>query len=74
MTAADGFSYVVTLVAIAIAPGPVVLMLMVRAASGDVRGAAGFGLGFERMLMYLTGMSNIRDAIPYPRTVGQAGF
>ena len=35
---------------------------------------AGFGLGFERMLMYLTGMSNIRDAIPYPRTVGQAGF
>ena len=35
---------------------------------------AGFGLGFERMLMYLTGMQNIRDAIPYPRTVGQAGF
>ncbi len=34
----------------------------------------GFGLGFERMLMYLTGVSNIRDAIPYPRTPGQAGF
>lgn len=31
---------------------------------------AGFGLGFERMLMYVTGMSNIRDVIPYPRTTG----
>ncbi|MEN0061926.1 MAG: asparagine--tRNA ligase [Myxococcota bacterium] len=30
----------------------------------------GFGLGFERMLMWLTGMSNIRDVIPYPRTPG----
>lgn len=30
---------------------------------------AGFGLGFERMVMYMTGMSNIRDVIPYPRTV-----
>jgi asparaginyl-tRNA synthetase len=30
---------------------------------------AGFGLGFERCVMYLTGMSNIRDVIPYPRTV-----
>jgi asparaginyl-tRNA synthetase len=35
---------------------------------------AGFGLGFERMLMYLTGIANIRDAIPFPRTPGQAGF
>ncbi len=35
---------------------------------------AGFGLGFERMLMYLTGMSNIRDVIPFPRTPGQADF
>ena len=34
----------------------------------------GFGLGFERMLMYITGVQNIRDAIPYPRTPGQAGF
>ena len=29
---------------------------------------AGFGLGFERMVMYLTGMENIRDVLPYPRT------
>ena len=31
---------------------------------------AGFGLGFERAVMYITGMSNIRDVIPFPRTVG----
>jgi len=31
---------------------------------------AGFGLGFERMIMYLTGIGNIRDALPFPRTVG----
>ena len=35
---------------------------------------AGFGLGFERLIMYLTGISNIRDAIPFPRTVGTAEF
>lgn len=35
---------------------------------------AGFGLGFERAVMYLTGMSNIRDVIPYPRTVNNAEF
>lgn len=35
---------------------------------------AGFGLGFERILMYLTGISNIRDVIPFPRTVGTAEF
>ena len=29
---------------------------------------AGFGIGFERMVMYLTGMENIRDVLPYPRT------
>ncbi|MDO4522233.1 MAG: asparagine--tRNA ligase [Eubacteriales bacterium] len=34
---------------------------------------AGFGLGFERCVMYLTGVSNIRDAIPFPRTVGNMG-
>ena len=35
---------------------------------------AGFGLGFERMVMYLTGISNIRDVLPHPRTVGSAEF
>ena len=35
---------------------------------------AGFGLGFERIIMYLTGVSNIRDVIPYPRTVGNAEY
>jgi asparaginyl-tRNA synthetase len=35
---------------------------------------AGFGLGLERMLMYLTGMKNIRDVIPFPRTPGSADF
>ena len=35
---------------------------------------AGFGLGFERMVMYLTGISNIRDVLPFPRTTGVAEF
>lgn len=35
---------------------------------------AGFGLGFERLLSYVTGMENIRDAIPFPRTPGSADF
>lgn len=35
---------------------------------------AGFGLGFERLVMYLTGVSNIRDVLPHPRTVGNADF
>ncbi|HST57549.1 MAG TPA: asparagine--tRNA ligase, partial [Longimicrobium sp.] len=35
---------------------------------------AGFGLGFERMIMYATGMANIRDVLPYPRTPGSADF
>lgn len=35
---------------------------------------AGFGLGFERVIMYLTGMTNIRDVIPFPRTVNSAEF
>jgi len=35
---------------------------------------AGYGLGFERCLMYLTGMKNIRDVIPYPRTFGQMDY
>ena len=35
---------------------------------------AGVGLGFERLLNYVTGMDNIRDAIPFPRTPGHADF
>ncbi len=35
---------------------------------------AGFGLGFERLVVYVCGLSNIRDAIPYPRAAGQAEF
>ena len=35
---------------------------------------SGFGLGFERMVMYLTGISNIRDVVPYPRTVSNLEY
>jgi asparaginyl-tRNA synthetase len=35
---------------------------------------SGFGLGFERLIQYVTGMQNIRDVIPFPRTVGSAEF
>ena len=35
---------------------------------------SGFGLGFERMIMYLTGIGNIRDVIPFPRTVGNLEY
>jgi asparaginyl-tRNA synthetase len=35
---------------------------------------AGFGLGFERLIQYVTGMANIRDVIPYPRAAGQIDF
>ena len=35
---------------------------------------AGFGLGFERLLAYITGMENVRDVIPFPRTPGHADF
>lgn len=35
---------------------------------------SGFGMGFERLIMYLTGMENIRDVIPYPRTPGSCEY
>lgn len=35
---------------------------------------SGYGLGFERMVMYLTGIANIRDVIPFPRTVGNCEY
>jgi asparaginyl-tRNA synthetase len=35
---------------------------------------SGFGLGFERLVMFATGMGNIRDVIPYPRTPQNAEF
>ena len=35
---------------------------------------SGFGLGFERLIMYLTGIQNIRDVLPFPRTTGNAEF
>jgi aspartyl/asparaginyl-tRNA synthetase len=35
---------------------------------------AGFGLGFERTIAYVTGLSNVRDAIPFPRTPGNAKY
>ena len=35
---------------------------------------SGFGLGFERLIMYLTGIQNIRDVLPFPRTTGSAEF
>lgn len=35
---------------------------------------SGFGLGFERLLLFVTGMANIRDVIPFPRTPNNAEF
>ena len=35
---------------------------------------AGYGLGFERLIMYITGIPNIRDVLPFPRTTGSAEF
>ena len=35
---------------------------------------AGFGLGFERLISYVTGVNNVRDVIPFPRTPGHADY
>jgi len=45
MTFADTFPYYITLITIAVAPGPMLLLLMTRAASNDIKGAVGFALG-----------------------------
>ncbi len=44
-----------------------------RRRSGPCR-HAGYGLGFDRIMMYLTGINNIRDVLLHPRTVGNAEF
>ncbi|MFK7809629.1 MAG: amino acid--tRNA ligase-related protein, partial [Saprospiraceae bacterium] len=35
---------------------------------------SGFGMGFERIILFITGMTNIRDVIPFPRTPGNATY
>ena len=44
------------------------------AATARCRMPAGFDLGFERILAYVTGLANVRDAIPFPRTPGNARY
>jgi len=34
----------------------------------------GFGMGFERLMLYMTGLDNVRDVVPFPRTVGHCPF
>lgn len=53
MDGTDYFSYSLTLIAITLAPGSVVLMLMVRAATNDTRGALGFGVGYAKSAGWL---------------------
>ena len=47
-------------------PEPIEWYLDTRRFGGNIH--SGFGMGFERLIMYLTGVENIRDVIPYPRT------
>ena len=55
-----------------IATDPLYWYLDLRKYGTDIH--SGFGLGFERLLMYITGMENIRDVIPYPRTPNNCEF
>ena len=55
-----------------IATEPLYWYLDLRRYGTDIH--SGFGLGFERLLMYITGMENIRDVIPYPRTPNNCDF
>ena len=57
---------------IGIATEPLYWYLELRKYGTDIH--SGFGLGFERLLMYITGMENIRDVIPYPRTPNNCEF
>jgi asparaginyl-tRNA synthetase len=58
--------------AFGLAPGSLDWYLDTRRWGGCTH--AGFGLGFERFLMYVTGMENIRDVIPFPRTPGNVRY
>ena len=51
---------------------PIEWFLDLRRFGGCVH--SGFGLGFERLIMYLTGVDNIRDVIPFPRTPSSCDF
>jgi hypothetical protein len=53
---------------------PGALRLVPRSAPLRHGGRAGFGLGFERTLAYVAGPANVRDAIPFPRTPGNAQY
>ena len=55
-----------------IATDPLYWYLDLRKFGSDIH--SGFGIGFERLLMYLTGMENIRDVIPFPRTPNNCDF
>ena len=55
-----------------IATDPLYWYLDLRRFGTDIH--SGFGLGFERLLMYITGVENIRDVIPYPRTPNNCDF
>lgn len=77
MSFAELISYFITLVVIAVAPGPVVLMLMVRSASSDVTGAAWFGIGVAIGGVFIisavcfglsTWISSVPEAFEYSNT------
>jgi asparaginyl-tRNA synthetase len=53
-------------------PGDYAWYLQIREYGGVKH--SGFGLGFERLIMYLSGMENIRDVIPFPRVPNNADF
>ena len=50
------------------------LWLTAKVAIAAIALHAGFGLGFERTISYITGLANVRDVIPFPRTPGSARY